>query len=143
MIKKRVSKRLLNPLILVFFFIYAVTPIGISVGKGAVFEDVLTTGGPPSIARNIRLFLLELVASGLSADGDAGQKADRKILLKKKRAVLSKGAGEIDQPLNALPSQVFRPEPKSGPEVLFTDAVVALRTEFVPLFSGLSPPRLS
>ena len=65
------------------FFIYAVSPLS------AIYQQKQVIGQTPSALNGIRLFVVELLLSPLTQDGDDTNGTSSRVLLRKKRAILS------------------------------------------------------
>lgn len=132
---------------LIYFFIYAISPLTYTVVPGAdVGESKSAPKGTASVRENARLLLWEFIIGEMAAKEDASRHQEKEVIIRKKRAIMPE-----DEAAKLFPvEKTFTP--KSG--WIFSirstlkrnnSSIVpqGTREGFHPLYAGHSPPVLS
>jgi hypothetical protein len=95
-------------LLLIYFVIYATSPLSYTFAAGKVAEKVCTANGKTALGNNFNIFLLELVCARIDAKKNTDlPNSGLRVLIRKARATLPENAASMFAPLGVLTSFAY------------------------------------
>lgn len=139
----RNKRSVLCSLLLVYFVLYAVSPLSYTYTAGKIVDKICGTNGPSAFAENLNIFLLEVICAKIDAKKDADQtNSTVRVLISKARAILPESTNLRSSPLDSVSLSEYVTSCRYN----FLSGIVAYSSEqhptceFNPLHSGSAPP---
>jgi hypothetical protein len=135
--------RFLRMLFFVFFLFYAVSPLSYTYTPKNSGDSLFIPDGPESYAAQFTIFVWELIGTKLGiGESEDHADSDVRILFRKARAILPEDVNKqvaSQAPLSLHQASECPVHSSETLPVASTDKENPLQ-EFLPVFSGLSPP---
>ncbi len=130
-------------LLLVYFVVYAVSPLSYTYTAGKIVDKICGTNGSSAFAETLNIFLLEVICAKIEAKNDADQtNSTARVLIRKARAILPENTNLRSSPFDSvsLSGYVTSCCYSSLSKVVDHSNEQHSTCEFNPLHSGPAPP---
>jgi len=145
-VANRSNHSVLGYLLLIYFVVYAISPLSCSYTVSKIADSIYTANGASGSETKLDIFLLKVICARIDAKKNVDQANSRvMILIRKARAILPENANSVFAPLGILILFAFialRSDNSSSRLSAYLQNVAREFNEFNPLHSGPAPPSL-